>query len=231
MIPRDEATRALREAIAEGEWEDRLPPLTKLHQQLGCSRETVEAALRVLIAEGLVVKRGTRHHLASAEVVDADAITARRVSLIQALCISGLTRHTFGRLLPTDQHKLAGASGDRGYSMLQLAVDTLRTPAHGAVRAALGHHEVTRGLATTSERRQAYGRHIHRGVVKVARAERRGAHELAGHLESLQILRDQGLLDPQMAGEAIGLRQVAAQLGELERRTRNLEQSALELPQ
>lgn len=57
--PSERVARALRERIEAGEWakDDALPATARLATEYGVSQSTVTRALRVLVAEGLIVTR------------------------------------------------------------------------------------------------------------------------------------------------------------------------------
>lgn len=52
--PRKQAADLIREKIEMGEWTQKLPPIMRLAEQLGIAPKTVERALDILKAEGLV---------------------------------------------------------------------------------------------------------------------------------------------------------------------------------
>jgi biotin operon repressor len=54
----DQVTNVLREGLLHGRWRDVLPGRNRLARDLGVSHKTVEAAMRRLVKEGLLVSRG-----------------------------------------------------------------------------------------------------------------------------------------------------------------------------
>lgn len=54
----DQVTDLLRKGMAEGRWRETLPGRNQLADELGCSHWTVEAAMRRLAKEGLLVSQG-----------------------------------------------------------------------------------------------------------------------------------------------------------------------------
>jgi GntR family transcriptional regulator len=52
--PRQQAARLIRERIESGEWGPRLPAQMKMAEEIGVAPKTIEKALDILKAEGLV---------------------------------------------------------------------------------------------------------------------------------------------------------------------------------
>lgn len=52
--PRDQVARIIRERIRSGDWSPRLPSQMQLAEELGVAPKTIEKALDILKAEGLV---------------------------------------------------------------------------------------------------------------------------------------------------------------------------------
>ncbi len=54
----DQVTDLLRQGMLEGLWLNTLPGRDRLARELGCSHTTIEAAMRKLSDEGLLVSQG-----------------------------------------------------------------------------------------------------------------------------------------------------------------------------
>ena len=120
----EQAAAFLREQIRRGRWSDRMPGRHELANELGINHKTVEAALKHLESEGLIVSRGSGHRRHVSPQEESLKPPSMRVAIL-----TGMSGDRMEEYMVETKHRLIEAGHSAFYteqSLSDLGMDVRR---------------------------------------------------------------------------------------------------------